>query len=126
MTTIPQCHRRTDKRTDGRTTRGRVRAGPSFMLGTLSTRIANLLCMILKAMTSGFPNALQNQTSASKRHCFTGRWLMTSISIYSADRRSTPGQPGQSDSTQVKAGNLPWQYRAPKTPFGCKNRGHNL
>jgi len=39
-------------------TRGRVRAGSSFQLGTLSTRTANLLCMTqVKAMTSGLPNA---------------------------------------------------------------------
>ena len=38
----------TDGKTDGQTdTRGRVRAGPSFQLWTLSTRIANLLCMTL-------------------------------------------------------------------------------
>jgi len=37
-------------------TRGRGRAGPSFQLGTLSTRIANLFCVTLvKAMTSVFP-----------------------------------------------------------------------
>ena len=41
----------TDRQTDvtdvSEFTRGRVRAGPSFQLGTLSTRIANLLCMTL-------------------------------------------------------------------------------
>jgi len=52
---------RTDRQTDGRTTdasrlhkliptRGRLRAGPSLQLGTLSTRIANLLCIIHSAL----------------------------------------------------------------------------
>jgi len=34
-----------------RSTRGRIRAGPSLQLGTLSTRIANLLCIILSALS---------------------------------------------------------------------------
>ena len=34
-----------------RKTRGRVRAGPSLQLGTLSTRIANLLCIIHSALS---------------------------------------------------------------------------
>ena len=47
----------TDRQTYGQN--GRARAWPRFLLGTLSTRIANLLCMTLvKATTSGFPNAL--------------------------------------------------------------------
>jgi len=42
-----------------RGTRGRVRAGTSFLVGILSTRTANLLCMtIVKAMTYSFPKAL--------------------------------------------------------------------
>ena len=32
-------------------TRGRVRAGPNLQLGTLSTRIANLLCIIHSALS---------------------------------------------------------------------------
>jgi len=47
--TMPACDgRRTDRQTDmpSTPTRGRVRAGPSFQLGTLSTRTANLLCII--------------------------------------------------------------------------------
>jgi len=43
MTTISQRYRQTD----GQTTLGRVRAEPSFQLGTLSIRTANLLCMTL-------------------------------------------------------------------------------
>jgi len=42
---LTQSTRVTDGRTDG--TCGHIRVGPSFQLGTLSTRIANLLCMML-------------------------------------------------------------------------------
>jgi len=96
---------------------GRVRAGPSFQLGTLSTRIANLLCVTLvKAMTSGFPTrwfsaaAAENQrVGKTRRRC-----------IYSTDRHATrdrhdlppTNQPASqlSDSTQLKAGNYPLGY----------------
>jgi len=49
-------YRRTDRRTTDasrlhKLTRGRVRAGPSLQLGTLSTRIANLLCIIHSALS---------------------------------------------------------------------------
>jgi len=62
-------------------TRGRVRAGPSFLLGTLSIRIANLLCMTLvKAMASGFPKAL-----------FSAAALLTELDLFIArtDRHAT-------------------------------------
>jgi len=40
---------------NGTDTRGRVRAGPSLQLGTLSTRIANLLCITLGAVAPLLP-----------------------------------------------------------------------
>jgi len=99
MTTIPQYHRRIYKRTDGHAdrqldlailrnvTRGRVRAGPSFQLGTLSSRIANLHGACGASTLS--PSAL--------------------VKSYSAERHATQlttNQPAsQSDSTQLKAGN---------------------
>jgi len=53
-------YRRTDRRTTDasrlhKLTRGRVRAGPRLQLGTLSTRIANLLCIIHSALSRLLP-----------------------------------------------------------------------
>jgi len=80
MITIPQRHRRTD----GQTTRGRVRAGPSFPTCSFSAAAAE-----------------NQRVEKTERR-----------SIYSADRHATRLTTSQSDSTQLKAGNLPWQYRA--------------
>jgi len=98
----------TDRRTDGQArlvmrpvgrshnncTRGRVRAGPSLQLGTLSTRIANLLCIIHSALSR----------LSYARHTHSG---LAALCRYSADRQTdkvtrdrhdlptdrTPGQP---------------------------------
>ena len=46
-TTIFQRYRQPDGRTDRQLLGAYVRAGPSFHLGTLTIRIANLLCITL-------------------------------------------------------------------------------
>jgi len=52
-------------------TRGRVRAGPSLQLGTLSTRIANLLCIIHSALSRLDPAVFTHGSTAAVRHTYT-------------------------------------------------------
>jgi len=77
VSTVHECDGQTYGQTDRFTTRGRVRAKPSFQLGTLSTLIANLLCMTLVAA------AAENQHVGKTRR----------RSIYSADRHATDKKP---------------------------------
>jgi len=89
-------------------TRGRVRVGPSSQLGTLSTRVANLLCMTLvKAMTSGFPNALV--------FCCSSALRKPDIDLFTArtDRHDLPptNQPAKVTVPSRKLGTS-WYYPA--------------
>jgi len=72
----------TDGQKDGRTTRGRVRAGPSFQLGTLSTRIDRRLI---------FPTRWFS--AAAAEHQRVGKTRRRSI--YSAERHATQLTPNQ-------------------------------
>jgi len=74
-----------------RLTRGRVRAGPSFQLGTLSTRIANLLCIIHSAL-SRLSCRANARRPCYARHTLSGLTALCRTprrSIYSADRQAT-------------------------------------
>jgi len=112
---------RTDRQTDGIAiacarlayTRGLVRAGPSFQLGTLSTRIANL-CIILSAL-SRLSWRAYGRRPCYARHTLSGLAALCRTprrSIYSADRQTDTrhdlltGQPAKVTVPSWKLGML--------------------
>ena len=106
MTTISQRYRQMDGRTDNswaRTRGAQLSAGYTVNMYSKPPLYDASKCgnITRRSAVINAATAAENQRISKTR-----RW-----SIYSADRR-TASQTCQSDSTQLKAGNLPWQYRA--------------